>query len=224
LADLKRFCGDLVDAPQCAGGKNPIQLRFVRRSLCRILFDLRSGPAPEDLFKWEQRLAPWEERDASEVLDWIDRKEQLWHRIQSEDFVPIEIDGTAYDPFDTDGINARLGPHGLFYGAGYAQSLKPSFVLGRVDARRRTNGLAILHLGEELARDLLTLPALSQGADVVLRKEAARLFVWDQIFYITPRGGPFLTTPSGMLGLRPPTPPPCDPDSAACWMTFMMFS
>ena len=155
-------------------------------SICGLALRLR------DLFKWEQRLAPWEERDATEVLGWIDRKEQLWNRIQSEDFVPIEIDGTAYDPFDTDGINARLGPHGLFYGAGYAQSLKPSFVLGRVDARRRTNGLAILHLGEELARDLLTLPALSQGADVVLRKEAARLFVWDQIFYITPSRRPFL--------------------------------
>ncbi|MDJ0856928.1 MAG: hypothetical protein QNI88_17085, partial [Desulfobacterales bacterium] len=50
----------------------------------------------------------------------------------------------------------------------------------------------VVHMGEELARDLLTLPALSQGDDIVLRKEAARMFVWDQIFYITPSRRPFL--------------------------------
>ncbi len=155
-------------------------------SICGLALRLR------DLFKWDRRLAPWEEREAAEVLDWIDRKEQLWERIQSEEYVSVDIDGTAYDPFDTSGINACLAPRGLFYGAGYAQSLKPSFVLGRVDARFRINGLTVVHMGEELARDLLTLPALSQGDDIVLRKEAARMFVWDQIFYITPSRRPFL--------------------------------
>ena len=155
-------------------------------SICGLALRLR------DLFKWDRRLAPWEEREAAEVLDWIDRKEQLWERIQGEEYVSVDIDGTAYDPFDTSGINACLAPRGLFYGAGYAQSLKPSFVLGRVDARFRINGLTVVHMGEELARDLLTLPALSQGDDIVLRKEAARLFVWDQIFYITPSRRPFL--------------------------------
>ncbi len=155
-------------------------------SICGLALRLR------DLFKWEQRLAPWEERDAPEVLSWIDRKEQLWERIQNDEFVSIDIDGTAFDPFDTTGINACLIPRGLFYGAGYAQSLKPSFVLGRVEARRRHSGLNVMYMGEELARDLLTLPALSQGDDIVLRKEAARLFVWDQIFYITPSRRPFL--------------------------------
>ena len=155
-------------------------------SICGLALRLR------DLFKWEQRMAPWEERDAAEVLHWIDRKEQLWERIQGEDFVPLDIDGTVYDPFDSAAINAGLVSRGLFYGAGYAQSLKPSFVLGRVDARHRHNGLTIMHLGEEFARDLLTLPALSQGEEIVLRKEAVRLFVWDQIFYITPSRRPFL--------------------------------
>ncbi len=155
-------------------------------SICGLALRLR------DLFKWERRLAPWEERDASEVLAWIDRKEQLWERLQNEDFIPLEIDGKAYDPFDVSGINARLAPRGLFYGAGYAQSLKPSFVLGQVDHRHRRNGLSVVHMGAELARDLLTLPALSQGDDVVLRKEAAQLYVWDQIFYVTPARRPFL--------------------------------
>ncbi len=175
LVETIRYNCDLSDA------------RFAGHySVCGLALRLR------DLFKWEHRLDPWEERDAAEVLSWIDRKEQLWERIQSDDFVSIDIDGTAYDPFDTTGINACLMPRGLFYGAGYAQSLKPSFVLGRVEAHRRNSGLNVLHIGEELARDLLTLPALSQGEDIVLRKEAARMFVWDQIFYITPSRQPFL--------------------------------
>ena len=72
-------------------------------SICGLALRLR------DLFKWEQRMAPWEERDAAEVLHWIDRKEQLWERIQGEDFVPLDIDGTVYDPFDSAAINAGRG-------------------------------------------------------------------------------------------------------------------
>ena len=175
LSDQVRYNCDVSDA------------RFAGHySICGLALRLR------DLFKWEHRLAPWEEREASEVLAWIDKKEQLWERLQNEDFNPLDIDGKAYDPFDVHGINARLAPRGLFYGAGYAQSLKPSFVLGQVDDRHRHNGLAVVHMGAELARDLLTLPALSQGDVVVLRKEAARLFVWDQIFYVTPSRRPFL--------------------------------
>ncbi len=155
-------------------------------SICGLALRLR------DLYKWAQRLAPWEEREASEVLAWIDQKEQLWERLQNEEFIPIDIDGTVYDPFDARGINARLASRGLFYGAGYAQSLKPSFVLGQVDDRHRKYGLTVVHMGDELARDLLTLPAFSQGDNIVLRKEAARLFVWDQIFYVTPSRRPFL--------------------------------
>ena len=156
-------------------------------SICGLALRLR------DLFKWEHRLAPWEERDAADVLEWIGRKEQRWERLQNEDFVPIAIDGANYEPFDTIGINTCLAPRGLYYGAGYAQSLKPSFVLGQVDDCTHHAGLSVMQLGDELARDLLTLPALSQGANIVLRKEAARLFVWDQIFYITPSRRPFLT-------------------------------
>jgi hypothetical protein len=155
-------------------------------SICGLALRLR------DLFKWEHRLAPWEERDAAEVLEWIGRKEQRWEQLQDEDLVAIAIDGAAYEPFDTIGINACLAQRGLYYGAGYAQSLKPSFVLGHVDAGTKHDGLSIMHLGDELARDLLTLPALCQGESIVLRKEAARLFVWDQIFYITPSRRPFL--------------------------------
>ncbi len=184
VIDQVRYNCDLSDA------------RFAGHySVCGLALRLR------DLFKWEQRLAPWDERDASEVLAWIDQREQRWERLQGEDFMALEIDGQTYDPFDTLRINACLSPRGLFYGAGYAQSLKPSFVLGRVDERDRREGLTVIYMGDELARDLLTLPALSQGRDIVLRKEAARLFVWDQIFYVTPSRRPYLAYALDQAGI-----------------------
>ncbi len=41
-------------------------------SICGLALRLR------DLYKWEKQLPPWEERDSSEILDWIDAKETRW--------------------------------------------------------------------------------------------------------------------------------------------------
>ena len=43
-------------------------------------------------------------------------------------------------------------------------------------------------MGHELARDLFTMPALHQDNSVILRKESARLILWDQITYIRESG------------------------------------
>ena len=41
-------------------------------STCGLALRLR------DLYKWENRLNPWEEKDTSQILDWIGDKEQTW--------------------------------------------------------------------------------------------------------------------------------------------------
>ena len=41
-------------------------------------------------------------------------------------------------------------------------------------------------------RDLLTIPALSQDDDVILRQDSAKLFLWDSIFYIKKSARPAL--------------------------------
>jgi hypothetical protein len=151
-------------------------------SICGLALRLR------DLYKWAHRLPPWEEHEAAAVLEWIGRREELWESLAEADFQPLTIGPDAFDPFDSQAINARLVPQGLFYGAGYAHSLKPTFFLARIDACRTLRGRTIWHLGEELARDLLTLPAFVQDDQVVLRSEAARMFVWDEIAYIPNSG------------------------------------
>ena len=155
-------------------------------SICGLALRLR------DLFKWEKGLPPWEEKDSAEILDWIGGRELRWEKLTNQPFIPISIGGQQFDPFDTAAINALLEPIGFFYGAGYAHGLKPTFFLARLEKKERVDGLAVVILGDELARDLLTIPALSQDQCVILRQDAARLHLWDKMFYIKKSSRPAL--------------------------------
>jgi Family of unknown function (DUF6866) N-terminal domain/Family of unknown function (DUF6866) C-terminal domain len=151
-------------------------------SICGLALRLR------DLYKWENRLDPWIENDPSEVLKWIGDKEEAWEKLAEKEFKDIRLAGRQFDPFDVNGINEILEPHGFIYGGGYARSLKPSFFLAALESKKEINHIAVFILDREFARDLLTIPALSQDNCIYIRKESARLFLWDQIFYVKKSG------------------------------------
>lgn len=151
-------------------------------SICGLALRLR------DLYKWEKGLDPWVEKDSSEILEWIGNKEQQWDQLTEKPLNDITILGNKYDPFDSSGINSVLESHGLFYGGGYATSLRPTFFLAPIENKKEINGFTVFILGRELARDLLTLPALSQDNCILIRRESAKLFVWDKMFYIKKSG------------------------------------
>lgn len=151
-------------------------------SICGLAMRLR------DLYKWERRLAPWQEDEADKVLAWIGDKEDLWETMLEAEFDPLPLNGSSLEPFDTRTINAVLGAHRFFYGAGYAHSLKPTFFLAEIEREETLAGHRVRYLGREHARDLLTLPAFSQDGEVILRGEAARMYLWDQIAYISNSG------------------------------------
>jgi hypothetical protein len=165
-------------------------------SICGLALRLR------DLYKWEQELPPWEERDSAEVLEWIEAKENKWDRYADTDFGEISINGKKFDPFDTISINSVLEPHNFFYGAGYGRSLKPTFFLAAIEEKSMIDGTPIYILSRELARDLLTIPALSQDDCVLLRQESARLFLWDSIFYIKKSARPALNFALDRCGIK----------------------
>ena len=165
-------------------------------SICGLALRLR------DLYKWEQGLPPWEERDSSEVLEWIEAKENQWDQCIDNEFADISIDGKTFDPFDTSGINAVLEAHNFFYGAGYARSLKPTFFLATIEDKSTINGTTVYTLGRELARDLLTIPALSQDDNVILRQDSAKLYLWDNIFYIKKSSRPTLRFALESCGIK----------------------
>lgn len=169
-------------------------------STCGLALRLR------DLYKWEHRLDPWEEKDSSEILDWIGEKEELWETLADAKYTDLSIEGKRYDPFDTRGINSALEPHGFFYGAGYAFSLKPTFFLAEIENKTLRNGYTVYTLGREQARDLLTLPALSQDQSILLRSDSARLFLWDQMAYIKKSGRAALQFALEHCGLKKQPP------------------
>ncbi len=151
-------------------------------SICGLALRLR------DLYKWEKGIDPWIEKDSSEILEWIEDKEQQWDTLTERHFEDIAIFGKTYDPFDTKKINAVLESYGVIYGCGYAYSLKPTFFLAKIEDKKEIDGHTVYILGRELARDLLTIPALSQDDCVLIRKEPAKLFFWDQILYLKKSG------------------------------------
>lgn len=165
-------------------------------SVCGLALRLR------DLYKWEKDLEPWQEEDPPVMLDWIGRKEEEWESLVEEEFQPIRIREAAYEPFEAAAINLDLEPRGLFYGAGYLHSLKPSFFLARLDEKKEEDGSSVYYLGKELARDLLIVPALSQEEDVIVRKDAARLFLWNQIFFTRKSARQALNFALGSYGVK----------------------
>ena len=189
LADQVRFNCDISDARHAG-----------LFSICGLALRLR------DLYKWEHDLAPWQERDTAEILDWIGAKEALWEKLVGRDYRTLSLNGERFDPFDTQGLNARLNPCGLFYGAGYARSMKPTFFLAGVRSQTAIHGYPVYTLGRELARDLLTLPALSQDQAILLREESAKLFLWDRMAYLAKSGRPALRFALERLGIADPQP------------------
>lgn len=164
-------------------------------SICGLALRLR------DLYKWENGLDPWVEKDSSEILEWIGEKEEKWEDLAEEEFRNLMILDRQYDPFETKAINALLEPHGLIYGAGYVHSLKPTFFLAILEEKEEINGHPVYVLGHELARDLFTVPALSQDDCILIRKESAKLFLWDQIFHVKKSGREALSFALEALGL-----------------------
>jgi hypothetical protein len=159
-----------------------------------------------DMYKWENGLDPWVEKDSSEILDWIGDREEKWDNLSEEEFEEITVLGTPYDPFDTRAINAVIEPQGFFYGAGYARSLKPTFFLADLEEKKKVAGHTIYILGREHARDLFTAPALAQDNCILIRKDSAKLFLWDKIFYIKKSGRPALRFALEHYGLKDQRP------------------
>ena len=164
-------------------------------SVCGLVMRLR------DLYKWEHRLQPWQDDEPGKVLDWIGEKEELWETLMTASFETIRCNGQRHDAFDTASINTLIEPNDLYYGAGYAHSLKPTFFLADIQHSDTISGHTIVTTGREHARDLLTLPAFSQNGHVVLRTEAAKMFLWDQILYLGQSGRRALEYAAAACGL-----------------------
>lgn len=144
-------------------------------SLCVYLMKMR------EYYRWEKRLPYGTALQKDRVGDWLQAREQLWEALEEAELAPIEVAGEHYDPFDADGINARLAPHGLVYSGGLGLKAKPHFFLGDLESCSRNGAYCIFVVAGEYARDLTAPPAMTLGQSIFLRRESLRRTLWEQL-------------------------------------------
>jgi hypothetical protein len=143
-------------------------------SLCTYLLGMR------EFYRWEHQLPHGVTPPRDEVGRWIAAREQRWEDIVDKDFVSLPLAGRELDPFDADGVNAALAGSGLVYGAGIGRFRKPHFFLGELARDERRGDARLLVCGCEYARDVAAIPAASQGATLIVRREALRQWLWEK--------------------------------------------
>ena len=144
-------------------------------ALCIFLLKMR------EYFRWESGLAFDEHISRTELADWLSAREALWDKVEGQDFTPLVIDGTEFDPFDGAAINRQLLPAGLVYSAGYGQWTKPHFVLAELERHQTRDGFHLHISGRELARDLIAPPAMTQNSDIFVRRESLQRLLWERV-------------------------------------------
>lgn len=149
-------------------------------SLCGLLLRMR------DLYKWEHGMVPWREPEPVDLMGWMEDREQYWEEILEEEIAPVVLDGERFDPFDMAGLNVRLRPRGLVYGAGYGIGMKPTFFLAECAESRMVGGLRIDVVNRELARDIFMAPAMRRGEQIFARLSCMLFFLWDHILEARP--------------------------------------
>ncbi len=144
-------------------------------SICNLVLKLRN------LYKWEHAIEPWQEPASSDLLDWIEVKENYWETIIDEPYLPLVMDGREADPHDAAAVNDLLAEPGLFYGAGYGRSLKSIFFLAKKLREEEAGGCPVVVLGRELATELASPFAMLQDGTILIRREPLRYFLWDHV-------------------------------------------
>ena len=143
-------------------------------SLCTYLLGMR------EFYRWEHQLPHGVAPPREEVGRWIAAREARWEDIADHDFVSLPLAGRELDPFDADGVNSALAGSGLVYGAGIGRFRKPHFFLGELAREERRGDARLLVCGCEYARDVAAIPAASQGATLIVRREALRQWLWEK--------------------------------------------
>ncbi|MET0048936.1 MAG: Sfum_1244 family protein [Sedimenticola sp.] len=143
--------------------------------LCTYLMRMR------EYFRWEKGFGFSASLDKEEISQWLEEREALWEGLEEEDFRSLSFAGDDFDPFDNDGINARLSEQGLVYSGGYGRSGRPHFFLGELEHHEQLDGFSVLISGRELARDLASPPAMSIGRTMFIRRESLRRMLWEKL-------------------------------------------
>ncbi len=144
-------------------------------SLCIYLLKMR------EFFRWEQGFAPTASLPHAAIGTWLSEREALWDDLDGAAYAPLPVYRERLAPFDEAAINARLRPHGLVYGSGVGLGGKPLFFLGTLRHAGRRDGLRVVVVADEHARDLAAPPAMLRDGTITVRRESLRRVLWERI-------------------------------------------
>ena len=143
-------------------------------TLCVYLLKMR------EYYRWENGFSYNDVLPKEDVGNWVQERESLWEEIEDQAFLPLEIDGKEYDPFDTENINNALAPTGYVYSGGIGLRAAPHFFLAKLEEKEVYNDFTMYVSADECARDLTAPPAMTQGKNVFIRREALRRYLWEK--------------------------------------------
>lgn len=144
-------------------------------TLCVYLLKMR------EFYRWEQGYDYQKLLTNDDVGDWLVEREGLWDDLEEQDFKPLTIDGTEYDPFDSEAINAVLADKGLVYSAGLGNQCRPHFFIGELSQYISQDDCHIWVAGKEYARDMASPAAMQQANKIFIRYESLRQTLWEKI-------------------------------------------
>ncbi|MEM7256034.1 MAG: Sfum_1244 family protein [Pseudomonadota bacterium] len=134
----------------------------------------------QEHYRWKHALALDAPIDRKSLGSWVRDTEDYWDTIEHTDFLPLSINNTAHDPFDDEAINHALASAGIAYSSGIGRLGQPHFVLAQCTARS-TQPYPQLELGKELARDTITLPAMTRSNTIIVRHDSIKRMLWQMI-------------------------------------------
>ncbi|MDH5648075.1 MAG: hypothetical protein OEY67_00350 [Gammaproteobacteria bacterium] len=144
-------------------------------SMCTFLLKMR------EYYRWENEFSYSATLEKDDIGNWLVSRERSWQEIESDDFMPLPLQDTYIDPFDTDTINNIILDQGYVYSSGYGIFGKPHFFIGHLLEKRRRDDMTILISSCEYARDLVAPPAMTRDKTIFIRQESVTRFLWERI-------------------------------------------
>jgi len=141
-------------------------------SLCIYLLRLR------EFYRWKNKIPLGASIDQKKLGSWVSETETFWDDIEETDYLPLNIGGETCDPFDAELVNRQLKDSGLHYSAGLGRLGQPHFLLAKELTTTHSEQFTCVECGEELARDIITLPAMAQNKTIYLRRESLNQLLW----------------------------------------------
>ena len=157
-------------------------------SLCTYLLQMR------EMYRWETGLALDRQPERAQVSRWIGKREGDWEQlIEAPTNGYARLAPTGHDPFDEAGVNASLAFRSaplsrhepdaatftpLTYRAGIGRFGRAEFVLAEVERVESRDGLDVVIAGRELARGMNPPLAMLRDAQVLVRADVLRRWLW----------------------------------------------